>query len=80
MTLDSPMVMSKVSLMPPLGLAVLSQPVFPLSELGVKQILWSPASAAVKVKRPPEPPFCDTMRWLLSKSSCTRGGQLGVLI
>lgn len=62
MTLVSPMVMSKVSLMPPLGLAVLSQPVLPLSEVGVKQILWSPASAAVKVKRPPEPPLCDTMR------------------
>lgn len=67
--LDSPMVMSSVSLMPPLGFEVLSQPVLPLSEDGVKQILWSPASCAVKVKRPPEPPFCETMRWLLSNSS-----------
>lgn len=47
--LDSPMVMSRVSLMPPLGLEVLSQPLLPLSEDGVKQILWSPASCAVKV-------------------------------
>lgn len=47
--LDSPMVMSRVSLMPPLGLEVLSQAVLPLSEDGVKQILWSPASCAVKV-------------------------------
>lgn len=69
-TLVSPMVISRVSLMPPLGLEVLNQPVLPLSEEGVKQILWSPASCAVKVKRPPEPPFCVTMRWLLSKSSC----------
>lgn len=58
--------------MPPFGLEVLNQPVLPLSEEGVKQILWSPASCAVKVKRPPEPPFCVTMRWLLSKSSCSR--------
>lgn len=39
MTLVSPMVISRVSLMPPLGLEVLSQPVLPLSEEGVKQIL-----------------------------------------
>lgn len=74
-TLVSPIVMSRVSLMPPLGLDVLSQPVLPLLDEGVKQILWSPASWAVNVNLPPEAPFCVTIRWLLSKSSCLRPGQ-----
>ena len=36
---------------------------------GVKQILWSPASAAEKVKRPAEEPFWETTRWSLSNTS-----------
>lgn len=55
--------------MPPLGFAIDSQPGRPLLDDGVKQILWSPASAAEKVKRPDEVPRWETTRWLLSKIS-----------
>jgi hypothetical protein len=55
--------------MPPIGCSALSHPVDPEFDDGVKQILWSPLSAAVKVKRPEEDPRCETTRWSLSKSS-----------
>jgi hypothetical protein len=42
----------------------------PLLEEGVKQILWSPDSAAVKVNLPEAPPRWETTRWSLSKVSC----------
>ena len=71
----SPMARSSCSLMPPLGWSLeLSQPWRPLLEDGVKQILCSPASAALKVKRPAAWPRFDTTRWLLSKISYTREG------
>lgn len=60
--------------MPPLGFDMESQPVRPLLDEGMKQILWSPASAAEKVNRPEEVPRWETTRWLLSKTSYTRGG------
>ena len=41
----------------------------PLLDEGVKQILWSPASADVKVNLPEEPPRWETTRWSLSKIS-----------
>lgn len=65
----SPMAMSRVRRMPPLGWAMLSQEERPLEEEGVKQILWSPASAAVKVNLPEGPPRWETTRWSLSKIS-----------
>jgi hypothetical protein len=67
--LVSPIARSKVSLMPPIGCKAESQPEFPEFEDGTKQILWSPESAALKVKRPDEEPFCDTTRWSLSNTS-----------
>lgn len=67
--LVSPITMSRRSLMPPLGFVMESQPVRPLLDEGMKQILWSPASAAEKVKRPEEVPRWETTRWLLSKIS-----------
>ena len=72
--LVSPIAMSRVSLMPPLGELRDSQFDRPLLEEGVKQILWSPASAAVKVNLPELLPRWDTTRWSLSKISC---GELG---
>ena len=42
----------------------------PEDEDGVKQILWSPESAALKVKPPAEEPFWETTRWSLSNTSC----------
>ena len=36
---------------------------------GVKQILWSPESAEVKVILPLDWPRLETMRWSLSKTS-----------
>jgi hypothetical protein len=57
--------------MPPLGWPTLSQLERPDDEDGWKQIWWSPASAAVKVKRPDWPPRWETTRWLLSKISCS---------
>lgn len=53
---EDPMAKSSVNLMPPLGCSAESQPGRPEDEEGVKQILCSPASAAVKVKRPEEEP------------------------
>jgi len=55
--LVSPMARSRVSLMPPIGCKAESQPAEPELDEGVKQILWSPESAALKVKRPAEDPF-----------------------
>lgn len=63
------MTKSSVSLMPPLGLLADSQPVRPEFDEGVKQSLWSPASAAEKVKRPAAAPRWETTRWSLSKIS-----------
>lgn len=60
--LVSPIAKSKVNLIPPIGCKAESQPVDPEFEDGVKQILWSPESAALKVKRPDEEPFCETTR------------------
>jgi hypothetical protein len=48
--------------MPPIGWRAESQPEEPEFDEGVKQILWSPDSAAVKVKRPDEEPF-----WLMTR-------------
>lgn len=67
--LVSPIAKSSVNLMPPMGWRADSQPVEPEFEEGVKQILWSPDSAALKVKRPDEEPFCETTRWSLSNTS-----------
>jgi hypothetical protein len=59
-----------------------SQALLPELDEGVKQILWSPESAAVKVNRPDDAPFCETTRWSLSKISCAfetyvrRSGQI----
>lgn len=55
--------------MPPLGAVADSQLDRPLLDEGVKQILWSPASAAVKVNLPEAPPRWETTRWSLSKIS-----------
>lgn len=55
--------------MPPLGLRTLSQFWRPLLLEGVKQRRCSPASAALKVKRPEALPRWETTRWSLSKSS-----------
>lgn len=63
------MAMSRVRRMPPLGDETESQLDRPLLEEGVKQILWSPASAAVKVNLPEPPPFWETTRCSLSKTS-----------
>jgi hypothetical protein len=49
--------MSSVSLIPPVGCRAESQPLEPEVDEGVKQILWSPESAALKVKRPADEPF-----------------------
>jgi hypothetical protein len=68
--LVSPMARSRVSLMPPMCESTESQLLEPEVDEGVKQILWSPESAAVKVKRPDEEPFWETTRWSLSKVSC----------
>jgi hypothetical protein len=54
--LVSPITRSRVSLMPPLGFLAESHEVRPELEDGVKQSLWSPASAAEKVKRPEAAP------------------------
>jgi len=54
--LVSPIATSSVSLMPPLGWDSDSQLALPLPEVGVKQILWSPCSAAVNVNFPLELP------------------------
>jgi len=67
--LVSPIAMSSVRRMPPLGSAVVSQLDLPLLELGVKQIWWSPCSAAVNVNLPVWLPRCETTRWSLSKTS-----------
>ena len=56
--------------MPPLGFLAESHEVRPELDDGVKQILWSPASAAEKVKRPEDRPRWETTRWSLSKISC----------
>jgi hypothetical protein len=61
-SLVSPMARSRLSLIPPLGERALSQPWRPEFEEGVKQILCSPASAALKVKRPEEEPRDDITR------------------
>jgi len=63
------MAMSRDRRMPPLGEAADSQLERPLLDEGVKQILWSPASAAVKVNLPEAPPRWETTRWSLSKIS-----------
>jgi hypothetical protein len=63
------MAKSNVSLTPPRAWP-LNHPVLPVECEGVKQILWSPASAAVKVKRPVDEPFWETTRWSLSNTSC----------
>lgn len=55
--------------MPPFLFLVLCQALRPEVDDGVKQSLWSPASAAVKVKRPSLLPRCETTRWSLSKIS-----------
>lgn len=68
-SLVSPMTTSSCSLMPPLGLETLVQPLRPDVDDGVKQILWLPDSAAEKVKRPDDEPRWETTRWLLSKIS-----------
>ena len=67
--LVSPMATSSVRRMPPLGAVADSQLDRPLLDEGVKQILWSPASAAVKVNLPEAPPRWETTRWSLSKIS-----------
>lgn len=68
-SLVSPMTKSSISLIPPFSLALLVHPLRPEVELGVKQILWLPASADENVKRPDEEPFWETTRWSLSKIS-----------
>ena len=73
--LVSPMAMSRERRMPPLGEAADSQLERPLLDEGVKQILWSPASAAVKVNLPEAPPRWETTRWSLSKISWGGVGQ-----
>lgn len=60
--LVSPMAMSSESLIPPCGCSADSHPVDPDVDDGTKQILWSPLSAAVKVKRPADEPFCEITR------------------
>lgn len=66
----SPITRSSFILMPPLGLCAESHADRPEVDEGTKQILWSPASWAVKVKRPEAEPRWETTRWLLSKTSC----------
>ena len=61
-SLVSPMTRSSFSLMPPLGLDEESHEERPEEDEGVKQILWSPASAAEKVKRPADEPRWETTR------------------
>jgi hypothetical protein len=68
--LVSPIARSSVSLMPLGPWDCDSQDDLPLFEDGMKQILWSPESAAVNVKRPDEAPFWEITRWSLSKTSC----------
>lgn len=68
-TLVSPMATSSVSRIPPLGEERDIQLFFPLVDDGVKQILWSPASAAVKVNLPVVPPRWETTRCSLSNIS-----------
>ena len=68
-SLVSPMMRSRISLIPPLATCVDSQPVLPLLDDAVKQISWSPALCELKVKRPLEEPRCETMRWSLSNFS-----------
>ena len=53
-----------------MGCKAESHPWPPELEEGVKQILWSPESAAVNVKRPDDEPFWVTTRWSLSNTSC----------
>jgi hypothetical protein len=55
--------------MPPLGACAESHEERPDEDVGVKQILWSPDSWAVKVNRPEEEPRWETTRWSLSKTS-----------
>ena len=69
MALVSPMAMSRVRRMPPLGDERESQFDRPELDDGVKQILWSPASAAVNVNFPEAPPRWLTTRWSESKIS-----------
>lgn len=69
-SLVSPMTRSSFNLMPPLGLLIDSQDERPELELGVKQILWLPASEAEKVNLPEDDPRCETTRWLWSNTSC----------
>ena len=61
-SLVSPMTRSRFILMPPLGFVVESQEERPELEDGVKQILWSPDSAAEKVNRPDDEPRWETTR------------------
>jgi hypothetical protein len=67
--LVSPIARSRVILTPPRDCPP-SQPECPDACEGVKQILWSPESAAVNVKRPSAEPLCEMTRWSLSKISC----------
>jgi len=69
MALVSPIAMSSVRRMPPFGADTDSQLLRPLDDEGVKHILWSPASAEVKVNLPEGPPRWETTRWSLSKTS-----------
>ena len=71
MALVSPITRSRFSRMPPTGCPPLSQPPAAAADDAVKQILWSPESAALKVKRPALDPRCETTRWSLSKVSST---------
>lgn len=68
--LVSPVARSNVSLTPPTAWPLRSQPPLVICE-GVKQMRWSPESAALKVNRPSELPRVLTTRWSWSKSSST---------
>lgn len=63
-----PMARSRVNLTPP-RLWPPSHPLCPVECDGVKQILWSPESAEVKVILPVDWPREETIRWSLSKTS-----------
>lgn len=60
--LVSPITRSSVNLIPPFWFLVDSQPGRPEVDEGVKQTLWSPESAAEKVKRPEAWPRWETTR------------------
>lgn len=69
--LVSPVARSNDNLIPPTGIPLANQPPSVPACAGVKQIRWSPDSAALNVKRPSEEPRVFTTRWSFWKVSST---------